>query len=73
MGYTLNDSIFLAQKAFLSIEVDCKPDLPVANNDSFAVGFNSGATFLKVLANDTDADNLFNGGRRTRRTSRSSA
>ena len=61
VGYTLNNSIFLAQKATLSIDVSCKPDLPVANNDSLTVGFNSGTTFLNVLANDTDADNLFYG------------
>lgn len=61
VGYTLNNSIFLAQKAFLTVDVTCRPDLPVANDDSFTVGFNAGTTFLSVLANDSDADNLFNG------------
>jgi Bacterial Ig domain len=50
--YTINGGA----TATLSIEVHCKPDLPVANDDARTVAMSSGTTFLDVLSNDVDAD-----------------
>jgi hypothetical protein len=44
--------------ATVSVTVTNVADAPVANPDSATVNEDSGATFIDVLGNDTDADNL---------------
>jgi uncharacterized protein (TIGR03382 family) len=51
--YTLSDGNGGTDTANVTVTVTPVNDAPTANNDSFSVAVNSGATVLNVLANDT--------------------
>gem|GEM_PF-598333 len=53
--YTISDGD-LTDTATVTVTVDPFNQPPVANTDEFTVNQNAGATFLDVLANDTDRD-----------------
>jgi hypothetical protein len=56
--YTIVDAQGNIASATVSVTVTNVADAPVANPDSATVNEDSGATFIDVLGNDTDADNL---------------
>jgi hypothetical protein len=56
--YTIVDAQGNIASATVSVTVTNVADTPVANPDSATVNEDSGATFIDVLGNDTDADNL---------------
>ncbi|MDC0709579.1 Ig-like domain-containing protein [Stigmatella sp. ncwal1] len=56
--YTISDGNGGTATATVTVTVTPVNDLPVANDDSFSVEENSGATALDVLANDTTAPDI---------------
>ncbi|ADO74013.1 Ig-like domain-containing protein [Stigmatella aurantiaca] len=56
--YTISDGNGGTATATVTVTVTPVNDLPVANNDSFSVEENSGATALDVLANDSTAPDI---------------